>query len=570
MTQTLIGKFLYLFLDELVKHGKNKPTDASLHIYIYYMFIYNLSNLMTIKTKPYTEELNIQLPLWYAFLRRKFRNLQNKDNLLDNLVFYGTKAMLDQMFKDENVLKNKNIKLDYGIENNKNVENIYIYINEFAYLHYESRIAMFNEPPFENKTVSFNDGFKADLNVWDNNTSDPTKWVELITPSGTITHPIVHNGVTFNMPYIDENKSDSYKTQRYLGNVWGTHNGFSVKSSNDRLNIIDITQLVPQKWEEPEKYTDLKREMEYLLDIYSKLGDFEKNIADLFAGSGKTNVPPPGQMLIIGNMMSQKYNQSQLDEIAMYFSLACGLFDSSITAWWYKAKLRQARPVTLIRHYYKNQIVKSWTFNRGVQDIDGGSWLPYQIITFDTPPFPDMASGHTVFSTTGCKLLQWWFNTDTLYDGVTTVNIPNIGLWSNVLDQSQKEFLIGEFCIRKDKSEIEQCVVPNKDIKLTFNTLTDFYKACGKSRVYGGIHSESTNQLSQTIAGDVYEKTKSKLMTLNIKPTRPSSARATSPVGLRAFTPNGPNPETKTPPLMAGTGRCAGEHARSAAHPRTP
>jgi hypothetical protein len=517
MTQTLIGKFLYLFLEELVKRGKNKPTDASLHVYVYYTYIYNLSTLLT-NRKPYFDELNILVPLWYAFIKKKFKNLQNKDNILDNLVFYGTQAMLKTMFKENNILNGKHIKLDYGIENNKNVESILMYINEFAHIHYESRRALFEEPPFENKTTSFNDGFKADLNVWDNNVADPTKWVELIVPNGTVTQPIVNNGVTFNMPTIDPKNPGSYNTQKFLGHVWGTHTGFSVKSENDKINVIDVISQVPLKWEEPDKYTDLKREMDNILNIYSNLGDLEKNTADLFAGSGKTNVPPPGQMLIIANMMSQKYNQSQSDEIAMYFALGCGIFDSSIAAWWYKAKLRQARPVTLIRNYYKGQNIKSWTFNKGIQTIDGGSWLPYQMITFNTPPFPDMASGHTIFSTTACKLLQWWFTTDTLYDGVTIVTVPNITLWSNVLDQSQKEFLIGEFCVRKDKSEIEQNVVPKKDIKLIYNTLTDLYKACGKSRVYGGIHSESTNQLSQTVGNDVFEKTRAKLLTLGIKP----------------------------------------------------
>jgi hypothetical protein len=503
MTQNFIGKLSYCIFEELVNQKKNKPTDGTLYLYLYYTFIYNLSTIIS-GLKPNLD--NITKPIWYNKLQKHARF--NTDNMLNNLVFYGSQSMLNKMFKTH-ILQDKDIELDFNITKNPHVLCFINDIQTWANEHFESRQDMIDENPFESKTIDFKNGFKVDLNQWNNNLPDPTKWIELITPTGKVTDPIIINGKTINIPKIDETDSTSYSTQNYLGDNWHNHKSFSLDLKNN-FNIINVLDQVPSTEEE------LKKEMDDLLKIYETLDDTQKVTADLFAGSGSTNLPPPCQMLIVANMLSQKYNQSHIDEITMYFVLICGLFDASVAAWWYKHNTYQARPISLIRHYYKDVTIKSWTPFKGIQNIKGSEWLPHQVITFNTPPFPDMASGHSVFSTTSGELLKWWFNSDILYDGVSMANVINSNVWTDILDQSQKQFLIGEFVIKVGKSEIESGVTPVKDIRLIYPTITSFYQACGISRVYGGIHSESTNQLSQIIGKSVYEKTKEKLLTLGI------------------------------------------------------
>jgi hypothetical protein len=58
---------------------------------------------------------------------------------------------------------------------------------------------------------------------------------------------------------------------------------------------------------------------------------------------------------------------------------------------------------------------------------------------------------------------------------------------------------------------------PAKDFKLIIPTLTELYQLCGMSRVYGGIHIQNTNQLSQTIGISVYENVKNKLGNMRFK-----------------------------------------------------
>jgi hypothetical protein len=419
---------------------------------------------------------------------------------------------------NNNQLKNKQLCKDFLIKDNYDVLNIMDDIDKWANDHYNSRKHMFDEPSFENKNITFENGFKVDINKWDNKLQDPTKWIELIVPTGTVTQPV--EGTQFTIPKIDKNDETSYKIQHYLGINWGNHNGFSLDLFNDPQlrTISDVRDQVPVKWEDATKSTDLKREMDDLIKIYSTLNDMQKITADLFAGSGSLNLPPPGQMFIAGSMLSQKYDQDQFDEINMFFALACGFLDSSIAAWWYKEYFRQARPVTLIRHFYNGKTIKSWTPYKGIQDIDGGTWLPYQVSTFNSPPFPDMASGHTVFSTTGGQLLKWWFDTDVLYDGYTIVETPNPTLWSNILPSYQKGCLMGEFIIKKGTTEIEPGLTPQKDTRLVIRTITELYEMCGRSRVYGGIHSESTNKLSGKIGDSVYTSVSNKLKSFNIFP----------------------------------------------------
>ena len=195
----------------------------------------------------------------------------------------------------------------------------------------------------------------------------------------------------------------------------------------------------------------------------------------------------------------------------MYFSIAAGLFDACLGAWHYKSTYKQARPVNLIRKYYADQKIKTWTPTSS-SEINGKQWLPYQPLTFVTPPFPDVASGHTTFSNVAAKILNWWFHNPVLYDGCSLVTIPNQQTLCPLLNVHDKMVCIGEYIFDKGCSEIEPGITPKEKIVLRYKTLEDLATMAGVSRVYGGIHTFETNEVSAELAKWVFKQTHVKLI----------------------------------------------------------
>jgi len=131
----------------------------------------------------------------------------------------------------------------------------------------------------------------------------------------------------------------------------------------------------------------------------------------------------------------------------MYFSLAAGLFDACVSAWYYKSTYNQARPINLIRNYYANQTLTTWTPLKTTSPapISGKQWLPYQNFDLLRHHSPMSPVGTPHFSTVAAKLLNWWFKNPALYDGFTVVTIPNNIALCPSLNVNNKTVCIGEY-----------------------------------------------------------------------------------------------------------------------------
>lgn len=90
-------------------------------------------------------------------------------------------------------------------------------------------------------------------------------------------------------------------------------------------------------------------------------------------------------------------------------------------------------------------------------------WMPYQLISFVTPPFPGYLSGHSTFSRTGAEVLTLLTGSEFFPGGVFTYDIP-VG--------SGLDFEYG----------------PMAAMQLQFATYFDASDQASLSRVYGGIH----------------------------------------------------------------------------------
>ncbi len=95
--------------------------------------------------------------------------------------------------------------------------------------------------------------------------------------------------------------------------------------------------------------------------------------------------------------------------------------------------------------------------------MDGAEWLPYQAMTFPTPPFPEYSSGHSTFSAAGAEILRLFTGSDRFGGSVT--------------------FPAGS-------SKFEAGAVPASDLTLRWATFSDAANQAGLSRRYGGIHFE--------------------------------------------------------------------------------
>jgi hypothetical protein len=177
-----------------------------------------------------------------------------------------------------------------------------------------------------------------------------------------------------------------------------------------------------------------------------------------------------------------------VNEIKNYTVICSGIYQSSICAWRLKRDHLQARPIQKIRQYENGKdIHQSWN-----EKILGQYWLPYQELNFVTPPFPDFVSGHSTFSTSSAKLFCYLLGSDviTLKNPVINNNIINYLCPSltNTLN-----FSLNNFFIMPSTSLVENGV-PSTSQHLNWICWTEMAKSSGKSRIYGGIHVESSNQ----------------------------------------------------------------------------
>ena len=209
-------------------------------------------------------------------------------------------------------------------------------------------------------------------------------------------------------------------------------------------------------------------------------------------------------------------------DVKKYFALNGGLHDAAISAWNHKGVYDSSRPISFIRYmgqlgqssdpdgpsYHPDGLqlepdlvevitaettapgqrhehlsgsegkiaVRSWQgaidgiapFDdpseiSGVDWILAEKWMPYQLISFVTPPFAGYVSGHSTYSRTGAELLTLLTGSEYFPGGIFTYDIPA---------GSGLDFEYG----------------PLAPMQLQFATYFDASDQASLSRVYGGIH----------------------------------------------------------------------------------
>ncbi|HEY1212086.1 MAG TPA: vanadium-dependent haloperoxidase, partial [Bryobacteraceae bacterium] len=182
---------------------------------------------------------------------------------------------------------------------------------------------------------------------------------------------------------------------------------------------------------------------------------------------GPNSELPPGHWDLFAQFVSERDHHTLDDDAKMFFALTNAIFDAGIAAWDAKRAFDSVRPVTAIPFMLHGQRIRTWGGPfQGTVEVDGAEWIPYQIASLPTPPFPEFISGHSTFSAAGAEILKRFTGSDHFGSSVT---------------------------LPAGSSKIEPGATPTEPVTLYWETFTDAANEAGISRRYGGIHFKAAD-----------------------------------------------------------------------------
>ena len=318
-----------------------------------------------------------------------------------------------------------------------------------------------------------------------------TASTELPTDSANWNQTIVVDGATVNniaaypQPQQWTRLTVQGKKQGYLTYNWDNVLSTCLTESDE----VDIQDSVAPVTGEARDI-----EIDEVKTIAANLSDYQKTVAEFWAGGPGTVAPP--QMCI---WLWKEYMRSKADitPAALMFSLqdlGIHMFEGGRVTWRLKKMHMEDRPIQEIRRRYTGQMIQSWNGT-----IDGSQWIPYQTADFVTPPFADFPSGHSHFSKAFALTMNKWFGNNivknTVFYDLETLFCP--------MFTSNQTANYGDFILAPGTSTVEPGVAPRNQVTLSFNTWDDMANSAGMSRLYGGIHAIAAHSNSQTVAMEV-------------------------------------------------------------------
>jgi hypothetical protein len=456
--------FFDFLLDEIIRN-KLGPTLTTRFLYI--------SGVILHSTYLFTNSVSSNIFKEFSNFRI---NLKQPDYIYNYIVYKGLKKFYEHIsFNSTNldILYNNLIQslndLDKGYL--ETFSNSGIFLNDKLYPFLDSRNndgwKNANNPvnyPNSDKYIDYNNS--QSLNTYLNDTSSWT--------------PLLING----------------KVQKYLTPYWG--------QVQDVLNNNEIRNKYRDIAEKNYPINNSRNlEIDNLVDIYNNsFDDTKKMIAEFFEG-GPGTVSPPGIWNIFGYYATKSLNLSLENVSTFFYILNSTLFQSSIVCWEIKLNYLQSRPIQAIRINYFNELITSYDGD----NILGNMWKPYQATNFVTPPFPDYISGHSTFSSSASVIFEKLLKQQPVY----LINLENfstkhLNYISPIFTNSNNVSNISTIFIDRYSSKILNNI-PNCILKLSFNSWNEIANYSGISRIYGGIHNESSNTtgllIGKMIANDI-------------------------------------------------------------------
>lgn len=212
---------------------------------------------------------------------------------------------------------------------------------------------------------------------------------------------------------------------------------------------------------------EFKAQVDEVIELQADLSDKNKLTAEYWA-DGPASETPPGHWLLMAEHIARNNGYSQEDCIKLYFLVGNAVMDAGISAWDSKIAHDYVRPISAVKYLYAGQKIYGWAGpGKGTQLIDAKDWRPYQPLSFITPPFAELPSGHSTFSSAAAQVIRRFQGNDLLRFGQTYA---------------------------PGSSHYEPGVTPKVTVQLFYGTLTSAVNAAGLSRLYGGIHFAKGNE----------------------------------------------------------------------------
>lgn len=165
----------------------------------------------------------------------------------------------------------------------------------------------------------------------------------------------------------------------------------------------------------PKTTTDdkkLREQTDLVLSYNVNLTNREKAEVE-FMRDGPRSTGQSGHWLRFAQDVSRRDAHDLDQDVKLYFTIANVAFDAFISCWETKRVYDSSRPWTLVRHYYRGQMIKGWAGPEGgVKLMRAEDWHPYSPYSFITPPFPGYTSGHATVSGACSKTLELFTGSD--------------------------------------------------------------------------------------------------------------------------------------------------------------
>ena len=296
--------------------------------------------------------------------------------------------------------------------------------------------------------------------------SDYTNYAPVNGPSGIPPDPATVTDPNRWQPLRYFDASHTLVVQNFVGAQWYQVKSFALRS-NDQFRS-GLARFGPATYGS----AAFLQEVEELVEKSANLNDRQKMIAEYFADGPRSELPP-GHWNLFAQFVSARDHHSIDEDARLFFALTNAVFDAGIAAWDAKRAFDSVRPATAVPYVLQGQQIQAWGGpGKGAVTMDGKFWIPYQLSTFPTPPFPEYISGHSAFSAAGAEILRLFTGCDKFGDSVN--------------------FEVGS-------SKIEPGLTPSSAIALHWNTFTEAANEAGISRRYGGIHFKSGDLMGRAV-----------------------------------------------------------------------
>jgi len=182
---------------------------------------------------------------------------------------------------------------------------------------------------------------------------------------------------------------------------------------------------------------------------------------------------PPGWWLQRATDLALQRNLTQRETIKLLLAVSVATFEAGIASWDIKFHFDTVRPITAVNELFYGSEVYDWRGSQIAKTDDRDHWRPYQLRRNLTPPFPDVPSGHSSFSSAAAVVMLQLLQTN--FFGYSTESFTS-------------RFDLTDGFDGNDKND-------NEETSLYWEYLSRSAEEAGLSRLYGGIHMMDGNLL---------------------------------------------------------------------------